>query len=755
MLRLSLSQDEKYRLWIPLKEFSPYSLKAALLREDRWFYWHAGVNPVSLVRAAWQSFVVRSRRLGGSTITMQLARIRYRSRTRTIAGKLAQILRAVQLEWHYSKAEILEAYLNLVPMGGNIEGVGAASLIYFRKKPGRLDLAEALALAVVPQRPDMLSERPVDGTKPPEAFRAGSLVLSAEPSDPALSDRKRLHRERNALFRKWIAKHPRDESLRRGMDLPPQFLSTREIPFEAPHFLDGLLQAGPSGSSVATTIDSKLQALVQRHLKNYIGRQERYGVRNAAAMLADFKTMDVLAVAGSADFFNPAIQGQVDGSRALRSPGSTLKPFLYGLAVDDGLIHSRSLLKDTPMSFAAFNPENFDGDFVGPISAQDALNRSRNIPALALGAQLGSLRFYSFLKEAGVGPLREPSFYGLAGLVLGGVEMSMEQLVPLYAMLANGGVFKPLRKTSDGAPGEGKRLLSPEAAAMVLNMLKETPPIDFESGIPGLHRTAEVSWKTGTSYGFRDAWAAGIFGRYVLAVWVGNFDGTGNPAFVGRTLAAPLLFEIVNEIVLRDPAARIQDTAIPPGLIKTDVCSVSGFLRGPHCPQSAAAWFIPGKSPIKSCDIHRIVTLDVKSGLRVPPGATAGGREEVYEFWSSDLLQLFRRAGIPRRVAPPYDPRYSLETIAFRGTPPKITSPLNRVIYGLNTRSKIGDKIPLQAVADADIRDLYWFVDERFVGKSPVDKPLFWAPQTGRFIVRVVDDQGKADSLEVRVTAVH
>jgi len=301
LLRLTLSSDEKYRLWTPLAEMSPTLIEATLLHEDRHYYHHFAVNPVALGRAVYSTYLSGARRVGGSTITMQVARLRYRLTSRSVAGKLQQIARAVWLELRYSKAEILEAYLNLCPFGKNIEGVAAASLIYFGKPVNKLLLPEALTLAVIPQSP-----------------------ARRNPGKDA-GDNQALAKARNGLFEKWALGHPsarKDESLLR---LPLLMREPSQLPFRAPHVVDSLLGTAGSQSELLTTIDLSLQGLVERQLKNYVARQRRIGIHNAAAMLVDTRDMAVKAVVGSADFFDSQIEGQVNGTQAKRSPGSTLK----------------------------------------------------------------------------------------------------------------------------------------------------------------------------------------------------------------------------------------------------------------------------------------------------------------------------------------------------------------------------------------------------------------------------------------------
>lgn len=725
LLRLALSADGAYRVWVPLRDISPLVVQATLLHEDRDFLKHGGVDFPALLRSAWITYGKGTRRVGGSTITMQLARMRYRIDSRSPAGKMRQIVRAFQLEALYSKEEILEAYLNLVPYGGNVEGVGAASLIFFGKNADQLTLSEALTLAVVPQNP---VRRTLTGANP--------------------ADAQRRENARRGLLQRWLERRPEDRAQSAALLQAPGARLPSDLPFEAPHFVNAAL-ARSKDPRIVTTLDLDLQRLAERVVRGYVERRKNEGVRNAAVLLVDHRTMEVLACVGSADFRSAAISGQVDGTRAKRSPGSSLKPFVYGLALDAGLIHERTVLKDAPAAFGAFNPENFDGEFSGPIPARDALAKSRNVPAVALAAALPPPGLYGLLKEAGADLPKPPEHYGL-GLALGGAEVTMEDLARLYAALPNGGAARPLRRRLDEPQRGGPRLLSREASFVALQMLRSPRPEQRWRG-DWTAKNLPVHWKTGTSMGFRDAWTSGVFGRYAMVVWIGEFDGRGSPAFVGVEAAAPLFFELVDAIRAREPglsdayAASEQTHGLD--VKRIEVCAASGRLPGAFCPRRVEAWFIPGVSPIAECDVHREVLVDAKSGLRsCKTGPDV--KPAVFEFWSTDLLRLFARAGIARRTPPDYDPSCGIAAKA-PGAPPRITSPLAEVTYEL--RVGADPAIPLSATADADAVRLHWFVDDRAVADAEPGKPVLWPAEPGRYVVRVVDDKGRSDAREITV----
>jgi penicillin-binding protein 1C len=713
VLRVTLTADQKYRVWTPLKEISPQLIDATLRFEDKYYGKHPGVNPVSLLRATWNVAFSRGTHAGASTITMQVARLRYHLRTRTFSGKLRQIVYALELERHYSKTQILEAYLNLAPYGRNIEGVGAASEIYFSKSAARVTSAEAIALSVIPQSPTRRA-----------------LVAGGENA-----------RVTNAQQR-WYSRSTTKEAP--ALTFRAEARIRQQL--TAPHFVQEILETRTAKTEIATTLDLSLQQMLEKRVSDYIAQNRDRGIVNASALLIDFNTMEVLAQIGSSDFANTEIHGQVDGTRRPRSPGSTLKPFVYALALDQGKIHPLSLLKDAPHTFGDYNPENFDREFLGPIRACDALARSRNVPAVTLASDLAHPTFYEFLRNAEVSLPKPASFYGLS-LPLGGAEVTMEDLVRLYAALANGGRLQPLRRIVNQPPTSPVRLVTPEAAFLTLDMLGKIPRPGMTEAESARH--SPVFWKTGTSHGFRDAWSVAVFDHYVLAVWIGNFDGKRNSAFIGRTAAAPLLFQMIDGLRALQPS-RAEPHLPAPGLNlkRVEFCSVSGQLPTAACPHRTESWFIPGISPIATCDVHREILVDASTGLRVAQDdGTRSLRRDVYEFWPSDLLALFERAGVPRRLPPPFLSTADNELLARGGHAPKINLPANEMT--LSHTSTNTTVIPLRAETESGVRKLYWFADKTFLGACDAHAVLAWKPAPGTYQLTALDDHGRSASRSV------
>jgi penicillin-binding protein 1C len=730
LLNIFLTSDDKYRLRANLADFPPQLIEAVLLQEDRFFYGHIGINPMSLFRAGWETYVKKDRRLGASTITMQLARLRYALYTKNLPGKIAQIFASLFLEICHSKQEILEAYLNMVPCGGNIEGFSAAAWYYFGKDVKNLSLSEILSLAVIPQNP---TERA------PMNRRASDELIEA----------------RRVLYSSWLQQHPQDVLLEPEMDMPPFLVNG--FPRRARHLGEYLNTLPlPAANSYRTSVDLTLQNMCERELESFLVRNRGWGIKNGSILLVDYTNMELLAAIGSADYFDDEIQGQVNGFASKRSPGSTLKPFIYALAVEQGLIHPEKMLKDTPVGFSEYTPDNFRGEFKGPVSAWYALVDSRNIPAVQLARDIKKPDLYDFLKTAGVSGLKEKGHYGLS-IVLGSADLTMLELASLYAVLANGGIKKDIRFFSEQNSFisrnsfQDKRILTSAASAITLKMLERNQPPDDLREAKG--RAVSVAFKTGTSIGFKDAWSIAVFDRYVLCVWLGNFSGEGNNAFIGRLSAAPLAFSIIDAILSVTPSAKLlAPRPLPPEVSEVDVCAVSGDIPVEECPRLVETLFIPGVSPINRCRIHRRVYIDTRTGYRTNETEGPFIRSEVREFWPSDILEIFQAAGLPRFSPPPYPP--TQEGVASGGFPPSIISPLSNTDYiirpSLAPDSRFNQMV-LLASADQDSEDLFWFANARFLGRARPGERFLWTPEGGLWDLSVVDNLGRSSAVRVRV----
>lgn len=509
LLRAFQVEDGRWRLAVDQGSVDPAYLAMLVAYEDRRFHAHSGVDLRALLRAAvqaaWNGRVVS----GGSTLTMQVARLLENGGTGQVSGKLRQMRVALALERRLSKQEILGLYLNLAPFGGNLEGVRSATLAYFGKEPRRLTPAEAALLVAIPQSPE--GRRP--DRHPDRAEAARSRVL---------------HRAVGAgLIDADQAAAARTEAV------PDR---RRPVPALAPHLADRMRAADPVLRRHHLTLDARLQAKIETLATEAVAARPE--ALQVAIVIADHRLGEVLASVGSAAYTGDARQGFVDMTSALRSPGSTLKPLIYALAFDEGLAHPETLLEDRATDFGGYAPQNFDRTFHGTIRAREALQLSLNIPAVALTDAMGPARLLAGLRRAGVNPAIPGNQPGLA-VALGGVGVTLNDMVQLYAALARGGVTLPLRVTGTGT--EGGRLVSATAAWQVADILSGLPPP------PGAPEN-RLAYKTGTSYGHRDAWAIGFDGRHVIGVWMGRADGSPVPGAFGGELAAPVLFQAFNRL---------------------------------------------------------------------------------------------------------------------------------------------------------------------------------------------------------------
>ena len=510
LLRAYAMADGRWRLPVDASTaVDPTYLMLLLGYEDRRFRFHAGVDPLALGRAALQ-LVTRGHIVsGGSTITMQLARLMEPRRERSVYAKLRQMVRALEIERQLSKDQILNLYLALAPYGGNLEGIRAASIAYFGKEPKRLSLAESALLVALPQSPE---NRRLD--RYPEAARiARDRVLDRMVEDGRV---------------------PEDDAVQAKAVPVPRL--RKPIPILAPHSADRAIAAVKDVPVISLTLDSSLQKVLEALAHD---RAVALGPDISVAIIAvDNESGDVLARVGSPDYFDDRRAGQVDMSRAVRSPGSTLKPFIYGLAFEDGFVHPESLIDDRPIRFGSYAPQDFDMTFQGTVPVRKALQLSLNVPAIALLDRVGASRLSSRLKQAGANlVLPKDEVPGLA-MGLGGVGITLQDLVQLYSGLARLGSTRPLREIANTKDDERDplRLMDQIAAWQVGNVLIGTPP-------PENAPHNRIAFKTGTSYGYRDAWSVGFDGRMTIGVWVGRPDGAPVPGLVGRTAAAPILFD--------------------------------------------------------------------------------------------------------------------------------------------------------------------------------------------------------------------
>lgn len=716
-LRTYPSADGVWRQPVTPAQVAPLYLEALLQYEDRWFRWHPGVNPFALLRAGWQW--VRAGRVvsGGSTLTMQVARILEPpapGAQRTARAKLRQLLRALQLELRLSKAEILTLYLNHAPMGGIVEGVEMASRTYLGKSAASLSHAEAALLAALPQAPSRL--RPDRAPAAAEAARDKVLERLAQRgrwSAAAVADARLERVAAQPIRAQWLAPLAAERLRRRA-----------------------LAERHPPGTPVRSTIDVELQASIERIL---LDRANRLPPKVSAAVLVMHNdTLEVQAYAGSVDFGDGKRAAHVDMTRGVRSPGSTLKPFLYAMALDDGLVHSESLLIDAPQSFGGYQPGNFQASFSGAVSVSEALQKSLNVPAVDLLDRIGPVRFAAQLRSAGV---RLRLLQGDApnlSLILGGGGTTLEELVGAYRALARGGLAGRPRLMPD-EPRIEQRLMSEGAAFIVRDILEGGghPERPFAAA------PRRIAWKTGTSFGFRDAWAIGVTPTHTLGVWVGRPDGTPNPGHFGANTAAPLLHDIV--AVLPDaaaPATLARPASVQAALSCWPLGQALEATAPEHCLERRSGWALYGALPPTLPERGRT------DGLLRAAGHCADGRPHASQARWPAALEAFRSD----TAASPCG-----ERAAVSGLPLRIVG----LDDGAVLRAAPGTNaipVALSAQGQAEARGgaawVHWLIDGRHAQRSRGGEA--WTlrlAEPGRHTITAMDGSGRHHRIAVTVVA--
>ncbi len=821
---------------------SPLLHQAMLTAEDRWFYYHWGINPVSIVTALYDNIKAGEVVRGGSTITMQLARL-MEPKARNVRNKLIEMFRAIQLELAYSKSEILNFYFNMLPYGGNIVGTGAASRLYFNKPQHAISLGEAALLAAIPNAPERL--RP--DRFPENARRAREKILN------------------RLLMRRQISEEQWREALREP--LPTKRYA---LPFNAPHLSRMLVKGNRQNIEVTTdgriytTIDAKVQKTAERILNEYLsasvartGGTQPHTASTGAIVVMDTQTRHVLAMVGSHDFFDQRASGQVNGTLAPRSPGSTLKPFVYALAIEQGLITPETLLFDVPVNYAGYEPVNYDGTYNGYVTARQALAASLNVPAVNLSARLKDVTLHAFLKQAGLSTLAPSKKYGLS-MVLGGCEVNLLELTTLYAGLANMGEFAPYQivisgqqsavsnqiedygstnsvfsdsfrkpKVSKNDLAESRepraeshfaqRLLREETSFIITEMLTASQlpantvknPEAFESAM----NLPKIAWKTGTSYGHRDAWCIGYSPKLTIGVWLGNFNGKGAPMLSGADAATPILFALFTALTGQD-THRWYTT--PEQLKTREVCALTGVLPSPHCPTRKSDVYIPGISSVKTCTVHKRIYVDTVTGhslcshcrnlpttnlnylavkssealLQAPilnpssitlrttvfekkrdiawneveSGSTemnvkttnelhrTARKFKIFEEWPAEAATWLAKNGFAVPVLPEHNP---LCTGPIAGTAPVILSPAQDTVYYIRDGIPIeNQKIQLSASTSNRTQQLFWFLDGELIFKGNARQSYWFTPIKGAHMLTCVDAEGRSTSRPLHISAI-
>jgi len=689
-----LSPDDKWRLPVALDRIDPAFVEALVALEDRRFFAHPGVDPIAVARAALENLTHGRRVSGGSTLAMQLARL-LEPRPRTVGSKLIEMFRALQLDARLEKREILAAYLTRTPYGANLEGIESAALAYFGHRAAHLTPAEIATLLAVPQGPARFA--------------------------PSAENRERLRERRDHILEKLVAEGVFPASADREAPVPEEL---RPFPREARHAARWLA-AHEVGRS---TLDAGTQRLVERTVGLAAADLAARGIHNAAVVVVDHRTREVRALVGNLEDASGRYGGEIAMFDRPRSPGSTLKPLLYALAIDRGLALPEQLVADVPASYGSYRPRNFDGKYAGLVTLREALARSLNLPFVELLARLGVEEFVGELRLLGArSPRAAPGHYGLS-LIAGGIELTPLELAGVYATLAGGGRWQPLR-FGGGEAGESRAAFGEGAAWLTRQALWK----------------GDFYWKTGTSFGYRDAWAVGSGATHTVVVWLGNVDNRSTVELTGGEAAVPILRAILEALDGRggeDPA--------PADLGSVEVCAYSGHLPGDACPRRARVRAPIHSLPSGTCPYHRTYEVDVATGEAVTPVCRGERTTEPRAFLvlPSSVSSWLEERRLPVPPAVPF-----AEGCVAPGLdrPLRILAPVDgarvMLIPGLAASEQ---EIDLHAETAA--ASVSWFVDGELLRTAPARERVFWPPAAGRHEIVAIDASGRTAhrSIEVR-----
>lgn len=719
IMRVFLTEDEQYCMAPEFNDSIPEKLKVAVVHfEDKYFYYHPGVNPVSIVKAFYQNIKQQRIVSGASTITMQLARIR-KGRKRSASNKVIEIFEAFRIEAQYSKQEVLKLYLDHAPYGGNIIGYQAASWRYFGKPPQKLSWAEACLLAVLPNAP---------GTVSP------------------IKNNQILIEKRNKLLESLYASEVIDKSTyANSVDEP---MPTSIVPFDlrAPHLTRKIAANVKDEYVIRTSIEASIQDNVNYLVQRYGRNLNNFGINNAAVLVIHNKTHKVRAYVGSQDFYGTA--GKVDGVMASRSSGSLLKPFLYALCIQDGIIIPESQMQDIPTYYGSFSPSNASEKFDGVVTAHDALVRSLNVPAVRLLYTYGHYKFYNFLQSAGISTLfRSADDYGLP-LIIGGAEVTLFDISSSYCCLANLGQYHPISYFEDSPDIASTPIIDSVSTLLTLNMLKDLRRPGSEFYWNKFNGQQPIAWKTGTSYGHKDAWAIGVNPEWTVAVWVGNFNAESNKNLSGAKSAGPLMLDVFNALPKKDSLKwwNLEDYSIT----TMEVCDVSGYASTPRC-NATTIKRVSTKDNLKPCPFHIKIELDSLEEYSVCSGCWESGHhsKNIVSYPPLVTSYLRRNGAVVERI-PFHKPACKLfkarDLIVVEC--PKPNSKL------FVTRDFDGEYQPVifSAVHQMKGQKIYWYLDNKYLGETDNKHKMAIAPVPGKHILSLTDAFGNTQSVEFTST---
>ncbi|MGC4037097.1 MAG: penicillin-binding protein 1C [Chitinophagaceae bacterium] len=719
LINAFLTKDQKWRMKTELSEISPLLRKTIVAKEDKYFYKHPGVNFFAVGRAFFNNLLRMKRTSGASTITMQVARA-LEPRKRNLLNKTIEMFRAFQLELKYSKDEILQLYLNLVPYGGNIEGVKAAAEIYFAKNPDHLSLAEITALSIIPNRPS-------------------SLVIGKS-NDLIIEERNKwLHRfaEDKIFTEKEIA-----DAL-----AEPLTAKRNTVPHYLPHLSYKLKRNG--STLIQTNIDLNTQLKTEKIVEDYIRSQRLKNIKNAAVIILDNRTHKVISYVGSSNFNDTTDGGQVNGANAIRQPGSTLKPLLYGMCFDEGLLTPKMVITDVAINYEGYAPENYDEKYNGYVSVEYALEHSLNIPAVKSLRMLGHEKFIQKLSTCNFTQIqKDRNKLGLS-MILGGCGTTLEELTGLFSSFANEGIYISPAYTQTDSVQKKITVMSPAACFMVNEILSKINRPDFPLNWTATEHMPKIAWKTGTSYGKRDAWSIGYNKNFTIGIWTGNFSGVGVPDLSGANIATPLLFKLFNTIDYNNDKEWFSQ---PKDCDMRQVCSETGLTPSDHCTSLVLDYFIPLISPSKICNNYQeiMISADEKMSYCKSCAPQTGYKKKWFKMIDPDMQPYFDEKGIAYVKIPPHNPDCEL---IFKGNAPVISSPTNGTEYLISKK----DPEPLQLISKTanDVSKVYWYINDKFYKASDAGAKQFFIPEEGPVKISCTDDKGRNRNITIRVKYVN
>lgn len=711
-----LNNGDRWIMKIKPGEISKKVRSALLYKEDKYFNWHFGFNPISIARATWQNLISGKRLSGASTITMQVVRL-LEPRERTYLSKLIEVFRSMQLELFYSKEEIFNLYLEKAPMGGNIEGLKAGALLYFGKSTNNLSLAEALTLSIIPNRPN--------------TFRIGR-------NDDLLFE-TRNHWLKRMLDDKVFSENEVSSAL-----TEPLKAQRREAPKEIPHLARRLKKSYPSEHQITTFIDTELQQQIEALSEAHQNRLKRQKIQNLAVLVTRNSDHAVLAYLGSADFRDNRNAGQVDGITAIRSPGSTLKPLIYGLAFEQIGLTPETKLYDIPLSFANYQPQNYDELFRGKITASYALAHSLNIPAVKLLDKLGIAEVIKVLGESQFQSIQARKDQLGLSLALGGCGASLEQLVGLYRAFANEGIYVEQQLVDIETRSIQDTLISKGSAYLLTEILTQVNRPDLPRTWQNSKNLPLLAWKTGTSYGRKDAWSIGYNDDYTVGVWTGNFNAVGVPELNGAQMAAPLLFQIFNQLSY---GVNNDWRELPTDLSMRYVCEETGLLPSAQCPNQVMDFYFRSKSNTGLCEHAKqvYVSLDESQSYCRTCRPQTGFKLVSYPNHEPEFLSYLQQSNLPIKLIPPHFPKCER---VMSGEAPIISSPLEGLTYYLEAEQP---EVLFKASVQADITKVHWYINDKYFGSSHPAEQLFLRPPAGNLEITCTDDQGRSSQVWIEV----